>query len=177
MNKGLEVIEASWLFGFGRAQIDVVVHPQSVIHSMVEFGDGSVLAQMGTPDMRTPIAYALGFPERIASGSAPLDFRRMSALTFEEPDRARFPCLDLAYRALEAGPAASIVLNAANELAVEAFLARRLPFTAIAGVIAAAMQESMAAAPGSVDEVLQIDAHARRQAQRAIGHLGMAKAR
>ncbi len=177
MNKGLEVIEASWLFGFARAQIDVIVHPQSVVHSMVEFGDGSVLAQLGTPDMRTPIAYALGFPERIESGSERLDFLRLSALTFEEPDLTRFPCLGLAYRALEAGPTASIVLNASNELAVEAFLARRLPFTGIAAVIAEALSAPSPAAPGSVDEVLEIDALARRQAKRMIARLATAGVR
>lgn len=177
MNKGLEVIEASWLFGFARAQIDVIVHPQSVVHSMVEFGDGSVLAQLGTPDMRTPIAYALGFPERIESGSERLDFLRLSALTFEEPDLTRFPCLGLAYRALEAGPTASIVLNASNELAVEAFLARRLPFTAIAAVIAEALSAPSPASPGSVDEVLEIDALARRQAKWVIARLATAGVR
>jgi len=168
MNKGLEVIEASWLFGFARAQIDVVVHPQSVVHSMVEFGDGSVLAQMGTPDMRTPIAYALGFPERIESGSDRLDFLRLSALTFEAPDLECFPCLGLAYRALETGPSASIVLNAANEVAVEAFLARRLPFAAIAAVISQTLDAISPAAPDSVDEVLETDALARRRAGQAI---------
>ena len=164
MNKGLEVIEASWLFGFPRSQIAVVVHPQSVIHSMVEFGDGSVLAQLGTPDMRTPIAYALGFPERIESGSAGLDFARLAALTFEEPDLERFPCLALAYRALDTGPASSIVLNAANEIAVQAFLERRIPFTGIAAVIAATMDAVSAPAPASVSEVLEIDTQARRSA-------------
>jgi 1-deoxy-D-xylulose-5-phosphate reductoisomerase len=168
MNKGLEVIEASWLFGVPRAQIDVVVHPQSVIHSMVEFGDGSVLAQMGTPDMRTPIAYCLGFPDRIDSGSARLDFLALSSLTFEEPDLARFPCLGLAYEALAAGAVATIALNASNEIAVEAFLGRRLPFRAIAPVIARAIEATDAPAPESVDAVIEIDALARRQAQRAI---------
>ena len=168
MNKGLEVIEASWLFGMPRGRIDVVVHPQSVIHSMVEFGDGSVLAQMGTPDMRTPIAYSLGFPERIDSGSAPLDFTRLGDLQFEAPDLERFPCLGLAYRALDAGPAASILLNAANEIAVEAFLGGRLPFAAIAGVISEVLDGGIPAAPASVDGVLDIDAAARRAAQRAL---------
>jgi 1-deoxy-D-xylulose-5-phosphate reductoisomerase len=168
MNKGLEVIEASWLFGMPRTRIDVVVHPQSVIHSLVEFGDGSVLAQMGTPDMRTPIAYCLGFPDRIDSGSAPLDFTRLGDLHFEAPDLEHFPCLALAYRALDAGPAASIVLNAANEVAVEAFLQGRLPFAAIAGVIAAVLDEPCPAAPDSVEGVLDIDAGARRSAQRVV---------
>mgnify|MGYP003338050427 CR=1 FL=1 len=134
MNKGLEVIEARWLFGLPLDRIDVVVHPQSVIHSMVEYVDGSVLAQLGTPDMRTPIAYALAWPQRIASGSAPLDFMKLSALTFEAPDLARFPCLALAYAALRAGGAATIALNAANEIAVEAFLQQGLRFPEIAGI-------------------------------------------
>jgi 1-deoxy-D-xylulose-5-phosphate reductoisomerase len=172
MNKGLEVIEASWLFQVERSRISVVVHPQSVIHSMVEFGDGSVLAQLGTPDMRTPIAYALGLPERIDSGSARLDFLRLSALTFEEPDLKRFPCLGLAYRALESGPVASIVLNASNEIAVQAFLDRRLPFTLIAAVIERTLERTSAAAPRSVEAVMEIDGLARRQAQDAVARAG-----
>ncbi len=166
MNKGLEVIEASRLFGFDAARIEVVVHPQSVVHSMVEFGDGSVVAQLGTPDMRTPIAYALGWPERIDSGSATLDFARIGALSFEPPDLARFPCLAVAYRALQAGPAACIVLNAANEVAVEAFLQRRLPFVAISAVIEATLAQLAPAAPSSVAEVLAVDEEARRAATR-----------
>jgi len=164
MNKGLEVIEANWLFGFTPSKIDVVVHPQSVIHSMVEFVDGSVLAQLGTPDMRTPLAYALGFPERVASGSDTLDFLKLGALTFEAPDRARFPCLRLAYEALEAGPAACIWLNAANEVAVDAFLERRLAFLDIAKVIESTLERAPLQAPRSIDEVLQGDASARRRA-------------
>lgn len=169
MNKGLEVIEASWLFGFPPQQIDVVVHPQSVVHSMVEFVDGSVVAQLGTPDMRTPLAYALGFPERIESGSAFLDFLTLGHLTFEAPDLARFPCLRLAYEAARAGGAASVWLNAANEEAVAAFLARRLPFTAIAGVIEAALAQAPGAVPRSLAEVLEADAAARRCARSLIG--------
>ena len=168
MNKGLEVIEASWLFGFGRDRIDVVVHPQSVIHSMVEFGDGSVLAQLGTPDMRTPIAYCLGYPERIESGSPRLDFLRLGALHFEAPDLERFPCLGLAYRALSAGPAASITLNAANEVAVNAFLERRLSFLGIAATIECTLDALQAPAPASVEEVLEIDAWARGVAEKAV---------
>ncbi len=122
MNKGLEVIEASWLFGIPPDRIDIVIHPQSVIHSMVEFSDGSVLAQMGTPDMRTPLAYALAWPERIASGARRLDFASAGPLTFEAPDRRQFRCLDYAYASLRRGGAASVVLNAANEIAVQAFL-------------------------------------------------------
>ena len=173
MNKGLEVIEASWLFGMPRDRIDVVVHPQSVIHSMVEFGDGSVLAQLGTPDMRTPIAYCLGFPERIDSGSASLDFTRLGSLHFEAPDLDRFPCLGLAYRAIDAGPAASILLNAANEVAVEAFLAARLPFAAIAGVISEVLDGESPAAPASVDGVLEIDAAARRRAHQVVARAAL----
>jgi 1-deoxy-D-xylulose-5-phosphate reductoisomerase len=168
MNKGLEVIEANWLFGFKPAQIDVVVHPQSVIHSMVEFVDGSVLAQLGTPDMRTPLAYALGFPERLASGSDTLDFLQLGALTFEAPDRARFPCLRLAYEALSAGPSACIWLNAANEVAVAAFLAGRIPFLDIARIIEQTVGHAPLSAPRSVDEVLQGDASARRRATALI---------
>jgi 1-deoxy-D-xylulose-5-phosphate reductoisomerase len=168
MNKGLEVIEASRLFGFEPARIDVVVHPQSVIHSMVEFGDGSVVAQLGTPDMRTPLAYALGFPERIESGSATLDFTQLGALSFEAPDTARFPCLKLAYRALGAGPAACAILNAANEVAVEAFLGHRLPFVAIAAVIEESLDRLSPAAPSSVEDVLAIDRDARRVATRQV---------
>ena len=168
MNKGLEVIEASWLFDVPRSQIDVVVHPQSVIHSMVEFGDGSVLAQLGTPDMRTPIAYCLGFPQRIDSGSARLDFLTLKDLSFEAPDLQRFPCLGLAYQALAAGPAASILLNAANEVAVAAFLARALAFADIAAVIAQVLDGTHPAAPDSVDAVLEIDALGRRRAHQAL---------
>ncbi len=169
MNKGLEVIEASWLFGFEAARIEVVVHPQSVIHSMVEYLDGSVLAQLGSPDMRTPIAWALGCPERITSGSARLDFLALGPLTFEAPDLARFPCLRLAYQALAAGPVASIALNAANEVAVEAFLGRRLAFQDIPVVIEHTLGALAAAAPGSVEEVLMIDGTARGLARQRAG--------
>jgi 1-deoxy-D-xylulose-5-phosphate reductoisomerase len=163
MNKGLEVIEANWLFGFAAEAIDVVVHPQSVIHSMVEFNDGSVLAQLGSADMRTPIAYALGFPERIDSGSTRLDFMRLGALTFEPPDLRRFPCLQLAYDALRAAGAASIVLNAANEVAVASFLDGVLPFARIATVIEQVLAALSLPAPQSVAELLDIDDRARRQ--------------
>ncbi len=172
MNKGLEVIEASWLFGFAPTKIDVVVHPQSVIHSMVEFVDGSVVAQLGTPDMRTPLAYALGFPDRVASGSDSLDFLRLGALTFEAPDRERFPCLRIAYEAAAAGPAACLWLNAANEVAVEAFLARRLAFLDIARVIEGTLEQAPLAAPHSIEEVLQGDASARRRASTLIERSG-----
>lgn len=163
MNKGLEVIEASWLFDFAPDRIDVVVHPQSVIHSMVEFVDGSVLAQMGTPDMRTPIAYALGHPQRIESGSPRLDLLHAGALQFEAPDQDQFPCLRLAYQALRAGPAACITLNAANEVAVDSFLNRELPFARIAGVIHDVLANCPAEPPSSVEAVLDLDDRARRQ--------------
>ena len=168
MNKGLEVIEASWLFGIAAGHIDVVVHPQSVIHSMVEFVDGSVVAQLGTPDMRTPIAYALAFPERIDSGSATLDFTRLGALDFEPPDPARFRCLALAYQALAGGTARTATLNAANEIAVEAFLAERLPFAEIPTIIEETLNVMETEEPATVAAVLDIDARARREAERLV---------
>ena len=136
MNKGLELIEAHWLFNCPPEKLEVVIHPQSVIHSMVRYRDGSVLAQLGNPDMRTPIAYCLGLPERIDSGVGELDFGALSALTFQKPDFDRFPCLKLAYQAMNAGGAAPCVLNAANEVAVAAFLDKRIKFTDIAKVVA-----------------------------------------
>ena len=135
MNKGLEVIEAHWLFDLPGSRIEVLIHPQSVIHSMVSYADGSVLAQLGNPDMRTPIAHALAFPDRVDSGVAPLDLAQIASLTFEKPDFERFPCLALAFKALDAGGTASAALNAANEVAVEAFLARRIGFMAIGEVV------------------------------------------
>jgi 1-deoxy-D-xylulose-5-phosphate reductoisomerase len=168
MNKGLEVIEASWLFGFPPQRIEVVVHPQSVIHSMVEFVDGSVVAQLGAPDMRTPIAYALAHPERIESGSASLDFSRLGALSFEPPDLRRFRCLALAYEALAGGTACTAALNAANEVAVEAFLDRRLPFERIADVIEETLNAADDMEPKSIEDVLAIDAAARREASRQV---------
>jgi 1-deoxy-D-xylulose-5-phosphate reductoisomerase len=168
MNKGLEVIEAHWLFGATAAQIDIVIHPQSVIHSMVEYVDGSVLAQLGHPDMRTPIAHALGYPDRIASGVGPLDLCRIAQLTFEPPDRARFPCIGLAYRALEAGGTAAAVLNAANEIAVAAFLDGRLPFLRIADVIAAVLDEVPLTAVTTLADVFGADRIARDAARRHL---------
>jgi 1-deoxy-D-xylulose-5-phosphate reductoisomerase len=168
MNKGLEVIEASWLFGFEPDRIDVVIHPQSVVHSMVEFVDGSVLAQMGTPDMRTPIAYALGFPERIASGSPWLDLLQAGPLQFEPPNQDQFPCLGLAYQALRAGSAACITLNAANEVAVDSFLQRELPFARIPAVIQEVLAGFKAAAPDSIEAVVELDRAARRQARSVL---------
>jgi 1-deoxy-D-xylulose-5-phosphate reductoisomerase len=164
MNKGLEVIEASWLFDMPVDRIDVVIHPQSVIHSMVEFPDGSVLAQMGTPDMRTPLAYALAWPDRIASGAQRLDFTRLAGLTFEPPDLRRFPCLGFAYAALRHGRGASAVLNAANEVAVQAFLDGRLRFTEIAATIERVLEAFDPAAPTGIEDVLEIDRRAREVA-------------
>ncbi|MCK9389331.1 MAG: 1-deoxy-D-xylulose-5-phosphate reductoisomerase [Sulfuritalea sp.] len=157
MNKGLEVIEAHWLFNAPADRIEVVIHPQSVIHSLVDYEDGSVLAQLGNPDMRTPIAHALAWPERIDSGVPALDLFTVAQLNFERPDLARFPCLDLAYRALRAEGNAAAVLNAANEVAVTAFLDRRLPFLGIADLIAATLDVVPQAALPDLDAVLEAD--------------------
>lgn len=165
MNKGLEVIEAHWLFAATPEQIEVVIHPQSVIHSMVEYIDGSVLAQLGNPDMRTPIAYALGYPERIASGVGALDLFKVARLDFEAPDSGRFPCLRLAFEALRCGGSAPAILNAANEVAVQAFLDKKIAFMDIPRLI----EDTLAAV--SVKEALQLEAliatdgEARRTAQ------------
>lgn len=161
MNKGLEVIEARWMFDMAPERIDVVIHPQSVIHSLVEYVDGSTLAQMGNPDMRTPIAYALAYPERIDAGVEPLDLVKASTLTFEQPDTQRFPCLDLAYRALREGGGAPAILNAANEVAVEAFLARRLGFTQIPQVIAATLDALAPSDLRTIEDVIDTDRQAR----------------
>jgi 1-deoxy-D-xylulose-5-phosphate reductoisomerase len=169
MNKGLEVIEAHWLFGVQREAIDVVVHPQSVIHSLVEYVDGSVLAQLGHPDMRTPIAQALAYPERVDAGVAKLDLATLASLSFEAPDLERFPCLALAYAALESGGSAPIVLNAANEIAVEAFLGRRAQFRDIADVCAKTLDRIAATRVGSLDAALAIDAQARATACAMLG--------
>ena len=170
MNKGLEVIEAHWLFNASADQIEVVVHPQSVIHSMVEYVDGSVLAQLGNPDMRTPIAYALGFPERIESGVAALDLFKIGRLDFEPPDQQRFPCIALAYAALRAGGSAPTILNAANEVAVAAFLERQLPFQAIASVIENTLSNVTNSVVDTLEQVLAVDAQARRVAQEYVQH-------
>ena len=171
LNKGLEVIEAHWLFAMPAERIEVLIHPQSVVHSMVTYDDGSVLAQLGAPDMRTPIAYGLGFPDRIASGVATLDLAKVGRLDFQTPDLARFPCLGLSFDALRAGQGACIVLNAANEVAVDAFLNGRLRYTAIASVIEAAL-DWHAGQPtqdfSTLDDVLALDALARVRAT-AIG--------
>ncbi|MFO1412870.1 MAG: 1-deoxy-D-xylulose-5-phosphate reductoisomerase [Burkholderiales bacterium] len=164
MNKGLEVIEAHWLFGAPRAAIEVVIHPQSVIHSLVEYVDGSVLAQLGHPDMRTPIAQALAFPERIATGVSSLDLARLAALSFEAPDLARFPCLRLAFAALDAGGTAPAALNAANEVAVAAFLGGRIRFVDIAALCEEALAGVPARPLSSLDDAHAADAEARRAA-------------
>ncbi len=164
MNKGLEVIEARHLFGLPQERIDVVVHPQSVIHSMVAYVDGSVLAQLGQPDMRTPIAYSLAWPDRMSAPVEKLDFANLSNLTFEAPDYERFPALRLAQEALGAGGSAPIALNAANEVAVERFLGGRIGFMEIAGLVAETLAAFPAAEPGSLDEIYAFDQEARRLA-------------
>ena len=168
MNKGLEYIEACWLFDVAPERIDVVIHPQSVVHSMVEYLDGSVLAQMGTPDMRTPIACALSWPERIESGASSLDFATLSGLDFQAPDNDAFPCLGLARQAMEEGGAATAVLNAANEEAVAAFLDRRLGFNAIGAVVEETLQRTPSSRCADVDAVMDVDARARDLARSLI---------
>ncbi len=168
MNKGLEVIEAHWLFGAAPEQIDVVIHPQSVIHSMVAYADGSVLAQLGNPDMRTPIAHALAFPERIESGVDPLDFARIAQLNFRKPDYQRFPCLKLAFDALIAAGSAPAVLNAANEVAVDAFLNRKIGFRRIPDLIAQVLDRLPQRAVDTLDSLLEQDMLARECAQQLL---------
>jgi 1-deoxy-D-xylulose-5-phosphate reductoisomerase len=164
MNKGLELIEACWLFGVTPAHIEIVIHPQSVIHSLVEYRDGSVLAQLGHPDMRTPIAHALAWPERIDSGVRSLNLIDIAQLNFERPDPERFPCLRLAYQAAEAGGTAPAILNAANEVAVQAFLDRRIGFTGIPGVIEETLARLPASADVQLEAILAVDAQARKLA-------------
>jgi 1-deoxy-D-xylulose-5-phosphate reductoisomerase len=161
MNKGLELIEAYHLFGLPEDQIEILVHPQSVIHSMVAYRDGSVLAQLGTPDMRTPIAFALGWPNRIEAPSARLDFAKVAQFTFEAPDPVRFPALRLARAALKAGGRAPTILNAANEIAVAAFLEGGIRFTDIAAVVEAVLEQLPAGSLTSIDDVLETDGEAR----------------
>jgi len=167
MNKALEVIEARHLFGVSPEQIEVVIHPQSVVHSMVQFTDASVIAQLGTPDMRVPIAVGLAWPERIESGAARLDFRQMASLTFNAPDAALFPGLGLAWHALRAAPGTTAVLNAANEVAVEAFLDRRLRFDRIHAVNMETLEMVSPSKPASLADLLAIDASARAAANAA----------
>ena len=169
MNKGLELIEASYLFARPSEDIDVIVHPQSIIHSMVEYIDGSVLAQLGSPDMRTPIAYAMGWPDRMGAPVEPLDFAKLSGLTFFEPDLIRFPSLKLARQALEAGGKAPNILNAANEIAVDAFLSNKIAFLDIPRLVEAVLtthsgQNSFAKAASDIDEVIAVDGAARKTA-------------
>lgn len=163
MNKGLEFIEACWLFDARPDQVEIVVHPQSVIHSMVEYVDGSVLAQLGNPDMRTPIAHGLAWPERTVSGVPLLDLVKVGRLDFQAPDEARFPCLRLAREAMQVGRTASVVLNAANEVAVEAFLQGQIRFTAIAQVLEQVMEKVTLVEPIDIDTILKADAIARAQ--------------
>ena len=171
MNKGLEVIEARWLFDVPPERIEVLIHSQSIVHSMVEYVDGSVIAQMSNPDMRVPIAHALGFPERIGSGATPLDLPAIGQLSFERPDAARFPCLGLAYAALREGGTAPAVLNAANEVAVAAFLDGKLRYTAIPQVIEQTLARSAATQPDSLEKVLEADRNARRVAVESVALL------
>ncbi len=168
MNKGLEVIEAHWLFNVPAADIQVVVHPQSVIHSLVEYIDGSVIAQLGNPDMRTPIAYGLAYPERIDSGVAPLDLFKVATFDFAEPDFERFPCLALAYQALRAAGTAPAILNAANEIAVASFLDNEITFLSIPQVIESVLNSMPIRQVNCIDDVLEADVEARRAATRMI---------
>lgn len=168
MNKGLEVIEARWLFDAPAEMIQVVVHPQSVIHSAVQYADGSVLAQLGNPDMRTPIAYAMAYPDRVSAGVEPLDLFKIGRLDFFEPDLERFPCLQLAYDVLEAGGTAPAILNAANEVAVAAFLDGRLPFLGIPDLNRATLEALPVGPEGSLGDVLAADAEARRLAEQMV---------
>jgi len=165
MNKGLEYIEARWLFNASAAEMEVIIHPQSVIHSMVRYCDGSVLAQLGSPDMRTPIAHAMAYPQRVKTEVEALDFCKMGAMTFGAPDYARYPCLQLAIEASNTGQAATTALNAANEISVAAFLNGELRFTDIASLNREVMEQLVSAEPDSVEEVLHIDALARARAK------------
>lgn len=166
MNKGLEYIEARWLFNAQADEMEVIIHPQSVIHSMVRYCDGSILAQLGTPDMCTPIGYALAYPQRVNTQVAALDFYKMGTLTFEQPDMARYPCLQLAIQAFALGQAATTTLNAANEISVAAFLQGHIRFTDIARLNQITLETLVLSEPTSIDEVLQIDLQARETAQR-----------
>ena len=168
MNKGLEVIEAYWLFQVPAKQIDVHVHPQSIVHSMVEYVDGSVVAQLGVPDMKTPIAYALAWPERIPLSLSPLDLCTAGSLTFSRPDMQKFPCLQLAYDALQAGGSAPIVLNAANEVVVDSFLKQKIQFLDIAKIIRQVLEQHVVERVESVDDVLAYDHQARIKTQEQI---------
>jgi 1-deoxy-D-xylulose-5-phosphate reductoisomerase len=168
MNKGLEVIEARWLFDARPDQIEVLVHPQSIVHSMVAYRDGSVLAQLGTPDMRTPIAHALAWPQRIEAGVKRLNLAQLGDLSFREPDFERFPCLGLAFEAMRAGGNAPVVLNAANEIAVEAFLDERIGFDRISTLVDRVMQNVEVCAIKMIDDVMEQDRRARAVANEII---------
>ena len=168
MNKGLEYIEARWLFNASASQMEVLIHPQSVIHSMVRYQDGSVLAQLGEPDMRTPIAHTMAWPERVPSGVKALDFCKLRALTFAEPDFSRYPCLKLAIDAFAEGQAATTALNAANEVTVAAFLASTIRFTDIAALNLSVLEQMALSEPQSIDEVLAVDRMAREAAQKQV---------
>jgi 1-deoxy-D-xylulose-5-phosphate reductoisomerase len=168
MNKGLEIIEARWLFDLPPDKIAVNIHPQSIVHSMVEYNDGCVIAQLGTPDMKAPIAYALSYPERIATGVKPLDLTALSGLTFLKPDTGRFPALRLAYRALAEGESMPAVMNAANELAVEAFLQERIGFTAIAALTERVMDSHRPCRLNSIADVLEIDLWSRAKTRELL---------
>ena len=172
MNKALEVIEARWLFDMPAEKIDVLIHPQSVIHSMVEYADGAVMAQLGTPDMRLPILYAMSWPERLPTGGRRLDFTQMNALTFEQPDNDRFPGLRLAYDALAAGGSMSAVLNGANEVAVDAFLHEKIPFGAIARLVEETMQSVPVIAHPTLEQVFECDHAARQKAAALLARFG-----
>jgi 1-deoxy-D-xylulose-5-phosphate reductoisomerase len=173
MNKGLEVIEACWLFDTAPDTIQVVVHPQSVIHSMVSYIDGSVLAQMGNPDMRTPIAHALAWPQRIQSGVEPLDVFAVAHLDFQQPDLQRFPCLRMAYQSLKTGGTATAILNAANEIAVDAFLHQQIAFTRIAGIIEKTLEHVSVRPADSLATVLEADQQARVVANEWVSRMRM----
>lgn len=171
VNKGLEVIEAHYLFAMPLERIQVVVHPQSIIHSMIEFEDGAVLAQMGHPDMRGPIGYAMGYPDRLPYDARPLDFAALGQLTFESPDVERFPCLNMAREALRTGGSLPVALNGANEVAVAAFLRGRIPFGQIARIIEQTLAGTSRTEIGSIEDVYEADAHARALAETIIGRL------
>lgn len=168
MNKGLEYIEARWLFNATADEMEVIIHPQSIIHSMVRYIDGSVIAQMGNPDMRTPIAETMAYPNRISSGVAPLDFYQLNGLTFLAPDYQRYPCLKLAIDAFAAGQYATTAMNAANEIAVQAFLDRQIKFTDIAKVNQYVVESFQAQLIHCIDDVLEVDSKARESAKKYI---------
>ncbi|HBQ64791.1 MAG TPA: 1-deoxy-D-xylulose-5-phosphate reductoisomerase, partial [Clostridiales bacterium] len=172
MNKGLEVIEAKWLFSLNPDQIQVLVHPQSIVHSLVEYRDGCVLAQMGIPDMRLPIQLALTWPERLPGNWPALDLMRAGSLTFEEPDRERFPSLKLAYRAMESGGSLPVVMNAANEIAVDAFLAEKIGFMDIPAVVEEAMDRAEFLKHPQTGDILELDQKARARARESCSRLG-----